>query len=99
MIWPFSSALFGPPLPKKFVPPLRRNPPFEWVKDNGAIQLYSEDDLLLRAKKITYYLGFRGYVSDYVLSLYEVLKLYQELDEKEQTDDIPTPSEANNISS
>jgi len=48
----------------------------------NEVMLYANDDLVQRAEKIVYLLGYRGAVGNYVFDVYKTLKLYKELDEE-----------------
>lgn len=45
-----------------------------------TIMLYAKDDLMARAEKIVWVLGYRGYVAGPVLEIYKTLKIYEDLD-------------------
>jgi hypothetical protein len=48
----------------------------------NSVTLYADDDLLTRAEKLVFLMGFTGAVGDHVLTMYKALKMYQELDLK-----------------
>jgi hypothetical protein len=49
-------------------------------KEPDTITLYASDDLMTRAEKIVWMVGYRGAIGGYVLDMYRLLQTYERLD-------------------
>lgn len=64
------------------------------AEPEGMLLAYNTDDLMTRAEKIVYAVGYRGAVGNYVIAVYRVLQAYEKVDSQVAANPSPGSDDA-----